>query len=173
MYKKNFSKRGFTLIETIVYVVFVAVLTVVAIQSLAVAMNSFYKIRLAQNVNQSATTGLERMSREIRNAYSIDTMQSSFGVNPGRLTLKTKNTDGTDTTIEFYVSGSQLMFKQGGVDMGSLMTKNAVVSNLVFTQIANPNSSGVKIQITITDSRGVLREVASFYNTVVLRGSVN
>lgn len=171
MLKRNLRNKGFTLIETIVYAVFVAILTVVTIQALTIAMNSFYKLRLVQNVDQSATVGLERMSREIRNAYSIDTTQSTFDTNPGRLTLLTKDQLGMTTTIEFYVSGSDLRFKQGGVDMGSLLTKNAVVSNLIFKQIANPNSRAVKIEMTLGDTRGTLQNSENFYNTVILRGS--
>lgn len=162
---------GFTLIETIVYVSFLAILVAVTIQSLFVVMNSFYKLRLTQNVNQSATVGLERMSREIRNAYAIDATNSVFGTNPGRLTLKKKDSSGADTTIEFYVSSSELRFKEGGIDKGSLMTKNARLTNLVFTQMANPVSSGIRIEMTILDTRSALQQSAKFYNTVVLRGS--
>lgn len=164
---------GFTIVETILYVSFVAVLSMIAIQSLFVVMNSFYKLRLTQNVTQSATAGLERVSREARNAYAIDAAQSTFGTSPGRLTLRTKDALGADTTIEFYVSGSELMFKEGGVDRGSFMTKNAKITNLVFRQIATPNSSGVKVEMTISDTRGALAKSAKFYNTVELRGSTN
>ena len=167
------KKHGFTLVEMIIYIAFFAVLSVLAITSTIIVMRSFYSIRLTQNINQSATVGLERMSREIRNAYDIDTAQSTFGVSPGRLTLRTKDAGGVNTTIEFYVSGSQLFIKEGAVDMGSLMTKNAVLTNLVFRQIANPNSRAVKIEMTIRDTRGVLQKDANFYDTIILRGSVN
>ncbi|MEK7460110.1 MAG: hypothetical protein AAB628_01000 [Patescibacteria group bacterium] len=165
------QRRGFTLIETIIYVSFLAILSAIAIQSTLVVMNSFYKMRLTQSVNQSATVGLERMSREIRNAYAIDTTNSVFGTNPGRLTLMTKDSLGANMTIEFYVNNSELMYKENGVDKGSLMTKNARLTNLVFRQMANPNSQGVRIEMEIRDTRGVLSESAKFYNTVVLRGS--
>ena len=167
------KKHGFTLVEMIIYIAFFAVLSVLAIESTIIVMKSFYSIRLTQNINQSATVGLERMSREIRNAYDIDTTQSTFGVNPGRLTLRTKDAGGANTTIEFYVSGSQLFIKEGVVDRGSLMTKNAVLTNLVFRQIANPNSRAVKIEMAIRDTRGVLQKDVNFYDTIILRGSVN
>lgn len=166
-------RSGFTLVEMIIYIAFFATLSVLALDSTLLVMKSFYNIRLSQNINQSATVGLERMSREIRNAYEIDTINSTFGTTPGRLTLKTKDSTGVNTTIEFYVSGSQLAIKEGGVDKGSLMTKNAVLTNLVFRQIANPNSRAVKIEMTIRDTRGVLQKDVNFYDTIVLRGSIN
>ncbi len=167
------KKQGFTLVEMIIYIAFFAVLSVLAISSTLIVMKSFYSIRLTQNINQSATVGLERMSREIRNAYGIDTVQSTFGANAGRLTLRTKDAGGADMIIEFYVTGNQLFIKEGGVDKGSLMTRNAVLTNLVFRQIANPNSRAVKIEMTIRDTRGALQKDVNFYNTIILRGSLN
>ncbi len=174
--RQNFLRKnlgGFTLVEMIIYIAFFAVLSVLAINSTLIVMKSFYSIRLSQNINQSATVGLERMSREIRNAYGIDTVNSVFIANLGRLTLNTKDSSGADTTIEFYVSNNQLRIKEGGVDKGSLMTKNAVLTNLVFRQISNPNSRAVKIEMTIRDTRGTLQKDVVFYNTIILRGSIN
>ncbi len=167
------KKHGFTLVEMIVYIAFFAVLSILAVNATLIVMKSFYSIRLTQNINQSATVGLERMSREIRNAYEIDTVNSTFATNPGRLTLRTKDSSGANTTIEFYVNGNQLFIKEGNVDKGSLMTKNAVLTNLVFRQIANPNSRAVKIEMTIRDTRGAMQKDVNFYNTIILRGSVN
>ncbi len=165
--------RGFTLVEMVVYVAFFAVLSILAVNSTLIVMKSFYALRLTQSINQSATVALERMSREIRNAYDIDTVQSTFGVNSGRLTLRTKDSLGANTTMEFYVSGSQLFLIEGGVYKGSLMTKNAILTNLVFRQIANPNSRAVKIEMSIRETRGILQKDVNFYNTIILRGSIN
>ncbi len=167
------KKHGFTLVEMIIYIAFFGVLSVLAIDSTFIVMKSFHSLRLTQNINQSATVGLERMSREIRNAYGIDTVNSTFGSNPGRLTLNTKDGAGVNTTIEFYVNDNQLFLKEGGIDKGSLMTKNAVLTNLVFYQIANPESRAVKIEMTIRDTRGDLQKNVNFYDTIILRGSVN
>ncbi len=169
----NCSRRGFTLVEMIIYIAFFATLSILAINSTLIMMKSFYSIRLSQSINQSATVGLERMSREIRNAYDIDTVNSTFLTSPGKLTLLTKDSLGVNTTIELYVSGNQLGIKERGVDKGLLMTKNAVLTNLVFRQIANPRSRAVKIEMTIRDARGTLQKNANFYNTIILRGSVN
>ena len=77
------KKSGFTLVEMIIYVAFFAILSVLATEALMVVMKSFYTLRLTQNINQSATTALERMSREVRNAYDIYTVGCPFNTNPG------------------------------------------------------------------------------------------
>jgi type II secretory pathway component PulJ len=167
------KKSGFTLVEMIIYIAFFAILSILAIEALMVVMRSFYTLRLTQNINQSATTALERMSREVRNAYDIDTAGSTFNANPGHLTLRTKDAGGANTTVEFYVNGSQIGIKEGGVDKGSLMEKSTTVTNLIFRQITTANSKAIKIEMSLHDTHGVLSRDAVFYDTILLRGSTH
>lgn len=171
----SFHKKqsGFTLVEMIIYIAFFALLSTLAVEATLVVMKSFYTLRLTQSVNQSATVALERLSREIRNAYDIDVTQSTFGTNPGRLMLNTKDASGANTTMEFYVAGGQLGLREGGVDKGALVTKSVILTNLVFRSIATPNSKAIKIEATLQDSRSVMTQTVKFYDTIVLRGSVH
>lgn len=167
------KKSGFTLVEMIIYIAFFAVLSVLAVEAIMVVMKSFYTLRLTQNINQSATTALERMSREIRNAYDIDTTGSIFNTNPGYLTLRTKDAGGANTTVEFYVSNGQVGIKEGGIDKGSLMAKSTTVTGLVFRQITTSNSKAIKIEMSLHDAQGLLTRDAVFYDTILLRGSAH
>ncbi len=167
------SQRGFTLVEMVIYLGFFAVLAILSMQGTIIAMKSFYSLRLTQSINQSASVAMESLSREILVAYSIDETQSTFGVSPGRLMLNTKTSAGALTTREFYVIGNQLAVRDGGVDRGSLMTKNVTITNLVFRQSTTTESVAVKIEMTLRDSRAVPPKDVKFYNTVVLRGSIN
>ncbi|MBI5798337.1 MAG: prepilin-type N-terminal cleavage/methylation domain-containing protein [Candidatus Yonathbacteria bacterium] len=168
------TRRGFTLVEMVIYVAAFSLLSIVALQATMVVMKSFYSLRLNQSVGTSATVVLERMSREIRSAYDIDTTTSTFGSTPGRLTLKTKNSLGANTTVEFYVdAASQLNLKEGGVSMGPLVTKTVTATNLVFRSIATTNSKAIKIELTLHDSRATSTQSTKFYDTIVLRGSVH
>jgi len=167
------KKSGFTLVEMIIYIAFFAILSVLATEALMVVMRSFYTLRLTQNINQSATTALERMSREVRNAYDIDVAGSTFNTSPGQLTLRTKDTFGANTTVEFTVSGNQIRIKEGGVDKGSLMPKSTTVTNLIFRQITTTNSKAIKIEMSLHDAHGLITRDAVFYDTIVLRGSAH
>lgn len=166
------ARRGFSLVEMIIYIAFFAVLSTLAMQATLAAMRSFYTLRLTQNINQSATTALERMSREVRNAHDIDDVQSTFGASPGRLTLNTEDALGANTTIEFSVSNGQVRIKEGGVDKGSLLAKNTTVTNLIFRKITTLNSRAIKIEMTLRDVRGAEAREVKFYDTIVLRGAI-
>lgn len=171
---KNFPSspraQGFSLIEMIIYIAFFSILSLAAMQATLTVMKSFYAMRLTQNINQSATVALERMSREIRNAYDVDDVASTFGSNPGRLTLRTEDAAGANTTVEFYVVNGQLRIKEDGIDKGILLAKNVTVANLVFRSITTLNSRAIKIEITLRNTHaGDTREVI-LYDTIVLRG---
>jgi len=167
------TQKGFTLIETIIYIAAFSMLSLAAMQATIVIMKSFYTLRLNQSVNVSATVALERMSREIRNAYDVDTLNSIFSTNPGRLVLMTKDDLGANTTVDFYVSGSNLSMRVGGVENGSLLTKMVTVPNLIFRPITTTNSKAVKVEMTLHDSRATSTQSTNFYDTIVLRGSVH
>lgn len=172
--RRHKKQSGFTLVETIIYVAAFAILSTAALQATIVVMKSFYTLRLNQSVNVSATVALERMSREIRNAYDIDTAQSTLGSSPGRLTINTKDELGANITIEFYVdSASKLNMKVDGVDNGPLVTKTVTVTNLVFRQITTTYSKAIKIEMTLHDSRGATTQSSKYYDTIVLRGSIH
>lgn len=176
------NKNGFTLVEMIIYVAFFAILSVLSINATILVMKSFYTLRINQSISQSATTALERMSREIRNAYDIDSLNSTLTTSPGRLTLLTKDDLGALTTVEFYTNaGNQINMKIGDVDQGSLMTKTVSATNLVFRSMTNgtatsTNSKAVKIEMTLRDSRDArsgFTKTVKFYDTIVLRGSMH
>lgn len=170
------STRGFTLVEMIIYIAFFAILSVLTVNATIMVMKSFYTLRINQSISQSATTALERMSREIRNAYSVDTVNSTFTTSPGRLTLMTKNAVGALTTVEFYTTaGNQINMKVGGVDQGSLMAKTVTATNLVFIYMSGTNSKYIKIEMTLRDTRDArsgFTKTVKFYDTIVLRGSI-
>lgn len=171
---RHSSQRGFTLVEMILYITFFAMLSVLTVDATILMMKSFYTLRINQNVSQSATTAMERMSREIRNAYDFDSLNSTFGTSPGRLTLNTKDDLGANTTIEFYVDGAnQLNMKVGGVDMGQLMSKTVTVTNLIFQSITTANSKAIKMEMTLSDSRPGISKTMKIYDTIVLRGSIH
>lgn len=170
----HFHQRGFTLVEMIIYVAFFAILSILAVNATIMVMRSFYSLRLTQSINQSTTVALERLSREIRNAYDFDGAQSTFGTNPGRLMLNTEDAGGNNTTMEFYMdANSQLRLREGGVEKGALVTKSVTLTNLVFRSIDTPNSKAIKVEMTVSDSRTDIIKSVKFYDTIMLRGSAH
>ena len=162
---------GFTLIEMIVYVVILGIIAVLAVNSAFEMTKAYVNLRVSRDMNASATAVLERITREIRGAYDIDAAQSTFGANPGRLMLNTKDALGADTTVEFYIENGLIKVKEGGVAKGALMTSSTQASSFIVRSLSNANSKAIKIDLTVAATRGNVSKTRNFYNTIVLRGS--
>lgn len=154
----------------IIYASILSVLTIVTVNATFSTIRSFVEFRVARDLNSSATSLLERITREIRSAHGIDGAQSTFGSNSGRLTLLTKDSGGVDTTVEFYVENGTLKIKEGGVAMGALTSSSTAVTNFIVRSLSNPKSSAVKTEFGLTATRSGVSKSGNFYTTIILRG---
>ena len=171
MTKQRYFQRGFSLVEMIIYACILSVLTIVTVNSIFSSVRAFAEFRVDRDLNSSATSLLERLTREIRSAYAIDAAQSAFNVNPGRLTIIDKNTSGPDTNMEFYIENNSLKIKEGGVAMGSLVSSSTAVTNFKVYSLTNPKSSAIKAEIGLTATRGNISKSGNYYTTILLRGN--
>lgn len=170
MTRSKYFKKGFSLVEMVIYAVILSILTIVTINSTFSIVRSFTEFRVARDLNSSASSLVERVTREIRTAHGIDGAQSTFDASPGRLTLLTKDSGGADTTVEFYVENGILKIKEGGVAMGALISSSTAVTNFVVRSLSNPKSSAIKTELGLTATRGGISKSGNFYSTILLRG---
>ena len=157
--------------EMIIYALILSILTIVTINAVFSSVRSFAEFRVDRDLNSSATSLMERLTREIRSAYAIDAGQSAFNVNPGRLTLLDKNAGGADTSVEFYVQNNLLKIKENGAAMGSLVSSTTAVTNFTVRSLSTPNSSAIRAEIGLTTTRGEISRSGNYYTTILLRGS--
>lgn len=163
------SRQAFTLLETLVYVAVLVVTTALVTTTVVGMLRPAARLRAARAINTSALSSLERMSREIRNAATIDTLGSVFGTHPGRLALTAFDGE-TPLTRTFYLEGTMLQVDNGSA-VGALIGPDVLVSSLVFYRLLSGTSEGVRIEMELstTTSSGTRRE--TFYTTVMLRDS--
>lgn len=164
-------KRGFTLVEMVIYVTLVALVLSIAIGAFVTAARSYRTLKSDQTLANASLVSLERLVRELRGAVSVDGSLSVLGAHPGRLTLNTLNDDGLPVTTEFYLVGQTLHLRLDGVEQGALTPASVRVTNLVFRLLDNGQSKAVKIELTLEAGEGASLLVRRFYSTVVLRGS--
>lgn len=160
-----------SLIEAVFYVSMFAILLLVAIGSLSSTMRAFSSLRISRDINDSSVTVMERLTRDLKSTSAIDLAQSTFGSNPGRLTLVTVNASGTVMTVEYVVVDGALHVKEDGVDKGSLTSAKTKIDGLIFYYINPVSTVSIKTELHITASRGLLSSTEHFYNTSLLRGT--
>jgi len=158
------TTKGFSLIELLIYIALLSVIVVVVVSVLLSLTRAYGAFKVSQRINNSAITALERITRDSRNAESIDLANSTFDVHPGRLTLNT----GT-MTIEIYLDGDVLKVREDGVDIGSLTTQRVSVSSFVLRHLFSGSIEAIKIELTLTSSQGEFTKTERFYSAAVLR----
>ena len=166
MIKINTKKKsGYAILELLFYISFFALLSLVVIDAMIIMSKSFRETAVYAELAQGGTI-MEKISREIRQAYDIDVTSTSTN-----LKLKTKDANNVEKTVDFLFSGSNVQLIENSVSTGNLNTPNIVITGLTFTQITTAKSKAVKIVLSIRSSNDALARVQDFYNTVVLRGS--
>jgi len=163
--------KGLSLVETLIYVSIISVILVVIINALYSLSKSYRTIRSTVAIESSAVTSLDRIVREIHNALSVDDAQSTLNTSPGVLTLNTKDDDGVNLTVQFFVTNQVVHIRENGVDIGPLSDSYARVTNLVFRSITTSQSRAIKIEMTIESGQDTSYKSKKFYSTAVLRGS--
>ena len=158
---ENYS-RGYTLVELLFYIAFFSILSVVVIQSLVTMTRSFKETSIQAELVQSGTI-IERISREIRQAYDISSISAT------NLGLASTDSAGANKTVEFLLSGTSLQLLENSVLTGNLNTPTIVVTDLSFTQITTLKGKAVKIALSFRSENDTLNRVQTFYDTVVLR----
>ncbi|PJE64179.1 MAG: hypothetical protein COU90_03705 [Candidatus Ryanbacteria bacterium CG10_big_fil_rev_8_21_14_0_10_43_42] len=157
-------KRGYTLIETVIYIALVIVIAVVFVQVLVFFAQGFRQAKELRTMHFSAETALERIVREIRFADGVTIGSSVFDTHPGVLTLSSIDpTTEVPQIITISTSGSQLTLQKDSASPDFLTPNTVTVENIVFRYIATPISEAIKIELRINGK--------NFYSTALLRRS--
>lgn len=170
-YKKSFTKRGFSLVEMLIYIFILTIILAVVTNSIYSLSKSYRSIRSADTLESSAMSSLDRIVREIHDATSVDSTLSTLGTSPGVLMLNTTDDLGATTTVKFSVSSQAIRVAEAGVDVGPLTDSSTRVTSLIFRLITTSQSKAVKVEMTIESGTSTSYKTKNFYSTAVLRGS--
>ena len=145
-----------------------AVLSVVVVNIMLGATKGFAEIRATRDLIDGGQNVMERITREIRSTTSVDNANSTFDSSPGVLTINNLNSAGSAKITKFAVVSNKLQLTEDGVVSGNLVGANVNVTNLTFTRITVGSGGGVRIQMTLQDTRASGR-TEKFYSTVMFR----
>ncbi|OGI67902.1 hypothetical protein A2738_03585 [Candidatus Nomurabacteria bacterium RIFCSPHIGHO2_01_FULL_42_15] len=162
---KNKKNHGYTLLELLFYISFFSMLSLVTINAMVIMTKSLREASIQAEFLQSGSV-MERISREIRQAYEIDATSTETD-----LKLKTKDSAGTDKTIEFKFVSPNIQLWEAGSNSGNLNPPNISVTGLNFTQISTTNGEAVKVVLSVRSNNDSAAREQYFYNTIGLRGS--
>jgi|SRR3989344_3533728 len=157
------QKNGYTILELLFYITFFSIFSFVVINAMITMSRSFRETSIQGELVQSGLI-MERMCREIRAAYGINS------INANDLVLNTKDDADVNKTVKFSLSGSNIQLIENNVVTGNLNTSNIIITDLTFTQITTIAGKAVKIVLSVRSSNDSLNRIVDFYDTIVLRG---
>lgn len=155
----------------LVYVAIVTITGILVVGVLVSLSKSYVQLKVTESINESATSALNRMILEIRQAYDVDVATSTFNIHPGRLTLNTTNVMGSNTEVTFFVSNGQIRILENGVDAGVLTRSDVQVTSLIFEHVTNNVSEAIRVFLVIEGSLGSVNKEEIFRTAAVLRDS--
>jgi competence protein ComGC len=162
-FKKNKTQQGYVTLELLFYIAFFVILSLVVINTMITMTRSFKETTIEAQWLQSGSI-MERISREIRTAYDINSISAND------LKLNTQNNVGIIKTVEFLLSGSNVQLIENNILTGNLNTPNIAITGLTFTQITTSQGKAVKVFLTVKSVNDVSGVTQNFYDTIVLRG---
>ncbi len=150
--KHSISKKGFTLIEMLVYISILAIIILGVISFFVWTTRAAKKIFVTEEVVDNIRRSMKTITQEIREAESIYTPTTTSE----QLSLETTKylpTGEERTYIDFYLCEEHLCFKKESQDPIVLTSDKVEVNNLKFTKInTDPASIQVNLGINFKES---------------------
>ncbi len=142
------NKRGFTLVEFVIYVGIVALMITSLSSFLIMAVSARTKAEAVANVEEQGIAAMQRITQTIRNATSITA--PSIGTSSATGATVVVPTGALSPTL-FNLSSGVLQMKEGAGAYVDLTSSQVVVSGLTFYNVSRPSTSGsMKIQFTVS-----------------------
>ncbi len=163
-------RRGFSLIEVVVYLAILALLITSAVRLVLASSFNVAAVRAERKIMADGGFAMQAMIREIRLSSGTGA-GSVFGTSPGTLALTTLLGPGesTETTKTFSRAGARLVRQAPSSPSEFLTSSDARVTNLTFWRSANAKSDLIRIKLTLEAGQGRSLESATFYGAAVFR----
>ena len=102
--KNNIKNKGFSIIEVIIYFSLLAVISTLVITSIITLFKNYSIIKANQDIEYSAISILDKLTRDVRDAKNVDISGSSFSVAQGSVSLNiaSSTNDAVTNNIRFY-----------------------------------------------------------------------
>src|SRR3989344_5028 len=148
-----YSGQAFTLIELLIYGLFLVIISVVAVSFFIQVVNVTETSRRSRESLENARRVLDVISQEVRHAKSVYDPTSALDTNPGQLSLETTRdlpTDEESTYVDFYVDDDRLYVKREGQDEQLITSEKVKVNELTFSLLADASEKpAVQVLVTV------------------------
>jgi len=146
--KKN--QKGFSLIETIIYIALLGVIISFITSLLVNVMASYNRSQASKIVSNNISLAVDTISKDIRDSKEIYTPTSVFNSDLGQLSLITTfDPPGghTQRFIDFYLDNGVIYKKKEGYSEYAITSERVFIEKLKFENILSGTRDTIKITI--------------------------
>ncbi len=165
--QKN-TKRGFTLIELVVYAAGMVLLVGAIAGTLYVIYGWYTTATVIPRTDRIGMAVADQLVRTIRSGSSVT--GGTFGSNNSSMTLSTLE-GGVSGTEYIALSGGRIVDQRNSGAIQYLSPSDTTVSRLRLTQITTPVSSAVRFEMDITYAIRGATSTRTYSGVAILRNS--
>ena len=143
------NQRGFTLVETLVYIVIISIIVTVVVSTLLWIVRSEANAKARRVTADNTRSVMRIMTREIREAKILYTPTMTL---PTQLSLETKINlppGETSTYVDFFLCGTRLCLKREFQNPIALTSEDVEVTNITFTEVTTNSIPSIQIALQI------------------------
>lgn len=168
--KTSKFKKGFTLIEIIIYSAGL-VMVIGVIISLLVQMYGLYnKLTTEPRVDRVGITIVDRVIKDVRSGKSIDLGQSDLNTTTGSLSINS-SVDGETVLKIISFDNGRVSYQENAGDSNYLSPDDMSITKLRFTLATSSISEAVRVDLDITYTVEQEERTKSFVGFSILRQS--
>jgi prepilin-type N-terminal cleavage/methylation domain-containing protein len=168
------QKNGYTLVELLI-VIAISTILVIAVSGATNSLYTTYRnVDSLRQIESASISILDRLTREIKNATSVDMTNSVFDDDTGRISLNISSSTGSITNTRIYASSSRLYVSRNGVQLGPLSPDDVKVSLISYSLISTSTNPATAIRIELVLDSPDSSQASwskSFYGTAIMRGT--
>ncbi len=142
------NKQGFTLVELLIYVSIVGLVSVSLVNFVTTVSQIRSKNAVVIEVHENVRAAVDIMSDYVRRASALDVSGSTFGTDPGVLSLNMSSTTIDPTQFFLNYDNGQLQVSQAGAGTTSIVSDEIRISNFTLTNIPGRGKARIRVEIT-------------------------
>lgn len=166
----NTTHKGLTLVEVVVYIGGMVMIVGAITFSITETYRVYTLLAHETRIDRVGLTVIDALGREVRSGVSIDQNGTDFAVTEGSLTLESLMEENVVTKYIGLESG-RVVYQEDGGDMVYLTPEDVVVSKLLFTEVSNSVSEGVRFEVDLTYTLKGQVQTETYSGFAILRHS--
>jgi len=142
--------KGFTLVETIIYVAIIGGVIATFVSFSMNISNARNKTYVQEETQANARVALNIITQKIQSASGVNISASVFGIDPGVLSLAMSSSTLNPTIINLSADDGQLQIKEGNNATTTITTERVQINNLIFTNFsASSTRENIGVDLTV------------------------